>query len=69
MEVQMHPSVQKVAEFMQEALPADELAGVAEALALIAPAIWTRYAKVQIAPITLINAPISATPQPPATAT
>lgn len=60
MEVQMHPGVKKVAEFMQEELPADELAAVAEALALLAPAIWGRYPKVVIAPITLANSPISA---------
>lgn len=39
MELKMHPSVKKVAELMQRELPADELTGVAEALAVAAPAI------------------------------
>lgn len=53
MELRMHPGLQKVAEFMQETLPANELASVAEALGLIAPVLWGRYAKADIAALAL----------------
>lgn len=53
MNIEMHSSVQKVAEFMQRELPADELRGVADALAVVAPAIWGNYPIKEITPLTL----------------
>jgi hypothetical protein len=51
--VTMHPGLQKVAVFMERELPIDELRGVAEALAIIAPAIWSRHPQVKIQPMDL----------------
>jgi hypothetical protein len=49
MNIEMHPSVKKVVEFMQRELPSKELQGVAAAIAIIAPAIWGghRYKKIK----------------------
>lgn len=58
MNVEMNASVKKVAEFMQRELPADELRGVANALAVIAPAIWGRYAETPISPMALSESSI-----------
>jgi len=49
----MHPSVKKVAEFMQREVPADELRGVANAIALLAPSIWGRHPEQHIQPLEL----------------
>ena len=54
MDVTMHPSVQKVAEFMQRNLEVNELRGVAEALHVVAPAIWGNYPKEDILPVYLL---------------
>ena len=54
----MHPSVKKVAEFMQNELTTDEFWGVAEALATIAPALWGRYGKKEIRPLALEASPL-----------
>jgi hypothetical protein len=51
--IKMHPSVQKVAEFMVRELPAAELRVVAEALALVAPVIWAHHQKHDIEPISM----------------
>ncbi len=56
--LEMHPSVKKVAEFMQNEVPADELRGVANALAASAPAIWGKYPLIDVFPITLRHASI-----------
>lgn len=51
--VMMHPSVQSVAAFMQQTLPADELRAVANAIAAVAPIIWSQYAEQRLRPIVL----------------
>lgn len=58
MNIEMHPSVKKVAEFMQNELPADELLGVVAALAVVASAMWGRYPKQNIYPLSLAHEPI-----------
>ena len=58
MNIEMHPSVKKVAEFMQSELPADELLGVSAALAVVAPAMWGKYPKRDIYPLSLAHEPI-----------
>lgn len=63
MVVEMNPSVKLVAEFMQRNLQADELQSVAEALALIAPAIWGRYKGKKIHPMSLSEPPIRPFPK------
>jgi hypothetical protein len=59
MNIEMHPSVKKVAEFMQSELPADELLGVVAALAIVAPSMWGRHPKQEIYPLTLAHEPIA----------
>jgi hypothetical protein len=51
--VVMDPDVQKVAAFMQQNIAAAKLWGIAEALHLIAPSLWGRYAKEDIFPLSL----------------
>ncbi len=53
--LQMHPGLQKVAEFMQDTLSANELVSVADALQLIAPVLWGQYAKADIAALALTH--------------
>ena len=53
MELKMHSSVKKVAEFIQKELPANEWRGVTEALAVAAPAIWSEFPEEKIHPIRL----------------
>lgn len=43
MQVAIHPRVLKVLEFMNQRIPAAELAGVANAVALLAPSLWGDY--------------------------
>lgn len=51
--VTMHPSVKKVAEFMEKSLETNELRGVAEALYILAPALWRYYPVVDVLPVSL----------------
>lgn len=55
----MHPSVKLVAEFMQRSIPADELRGVAKAVALVAPSIWSAYPDQEVRPLGLAEPPIT----------
>ena len=50
-QVEMHPGLHKVMDFMYRGLPADELRGVASALATVAPAIWACFPETKIRPI------------------
>lgn len=59
MELTMHPSVQKIAEYMQCELPADQLGGVARALSALAPVLWGQYPAQDICPLRLIHEPIT----------
>lgn len=54
--IEMNPSVKKVAEYMQRELNRDELLGVAQALAVVAPAIWG--GDVETRPLHLSERPI-----------
>ena len=45
--------VKSVADFMQQTLQADDLRGVAEAIALIAPAIWGQHRYEKVNPVGL----------------
>jgi hypothetical protein len=58
MKLTMHPSVQKIAEYMQAELPADQLAGVARALSALAPVLWGQYPVQDICPLKLVHEPI-----------
>lgn len=51
----MHPSLKMVAEFMSRNLPYAELRGVAEALAIVAPAIWAQCPQREIIPMELVD--------------
>ncbi len=53
MDLEMHPGVKLVAEFMQRNLRADELRGVASALAIIAPAVWGQHPACEVPPLSL----------------
>jgi hypothetical protein len=50
MNLEMHPSVKRVAEFMATNLNPNELRGVANALATLAPSIWGQYPERDICP-------------------
>lgn len=58
MELEMHAGVKLVAEFMQRNLRADELRGVASALALIAPVVWGHHPASEVAPLSLGEPPL-----------
>lgn len=68
MNIEMHPSVIKVAEFMQQNLDCNELLPVAEAIGLIAPGLWGHYEAGTIIPLSLCEEPIMATPSKQSTA-
>ena len=51
--VEMDWRVQTVLAFMQQVLPADDLRGVAEAVASIAPAIWSHHQQKHVTSISL----------------
>lgn len=51
--VEIHPSVNLIAQYMQESLNPNELRGVAIALAAIAPVIWSQFAEIKIEPLHL----------------
>jgi hypothetical protein len=53
MKIEMHPSVQKVAEFMQRELRADELFAVAEAMPAVAAVLWAQYERAAVVPLNL----------------
>jgi hypothetical protein len=57
--VEMNESVQKVVEFMQREIPADELRGVARMLPAVAEAIWAAFPATQVNPMRLTGLPIS----------
>ena len=59
MNIEMHPSVIKVAEFMQHNFETSELLPIAEALGLVAPALWGHYDSGSIIPLTLEEPEIS----------
>lgn len=59
MTVEINPSVQKVIEFMQREIPADELNGVADSLPVVAKAIWSRFPTTEIKPMQLVEQPIA----------
>lgn len=49
--IQMHPSVEKVIEFMECTVQADDLRSVAEAIAILAPALWGHLGKNEVRPL------------------
>ena len=59
MNIEMHPSVIKVAEFMQNNFDTSELLPIAEAIGLVAPALWGHYEAGNIVPLSLIESPLS----------
>jgi hypothetical protein len=64
LELHMHPGVKKIAEFMHQNLPANELCGVAAALHLLAPALWGQYDTKPVQPLELRYPPITALRDP-----
>lgn len=61
--IEMNPNVQKVIEFMQRELPANELNGVAEAIPLIGRAIWTQHPHLPVTPAWATSYPEETSPQ------
>lgn len=59
MEVEIDSDVQAVAEFMQRNVPASRLVAVAEAAAKLAPLLWGRYEKEDVAALLLREPAIS----------
>jgi hypothetical protein len=53
MKLEMHENLQRVAEFMQEHIPAQDRCGVAKAIAIIAPALWADLPASDIQPLKL----------------
>jgi hypothetical protein len=51
--VEMHPSVKRVAEFMQRNIPATELVAVSKALGMIGPSLWGMHGEEIIYPLSL----------------
>ena len=60
MNIEVHPSVIKVAEFMQNNFETSELLPIAEAIGLIAPALWGHYEAGIIVPLSLTESPLLA---------
>ena len=58
MQINMHPHVKLVAEFMQREIPLDELQAVAEAMPAVAAAIWPKYEGPGIRPMKLSAEPL-----------
>ena len=57
--VQMNPNVQKVVEFLQREIPADELNGVANAIPAVAAVVWSEYHHQAIRPMKMSEPPIT----------
>jgi hypothetical protein len=55
MNIEMHPSVQKVAEFMQRELRCDELQAVARAMPAVAAVIWAQHTGPDVRPMGLVS--------------
>jgi hypothetical protein len=55
--IKMHPSVQKVAEFMQQNIPADELVEVANAIYFLAQPLWSKPLHGSVYPLMLVDEP------------
>ena len=53
MGIDMDDRVMRVVSFMQRSLPVDDLRGVAEAIAMVAPVIWSNHAHISIRPMRL----------------
>lgn len=53
--VEIHPSIDKVIKFMEREVLADDLQGVAEAIAKLAPALWGHLDKNEIVPIRILH--------------
>jgi hypothetical protein len=58
MQVIMHSRLMMVADFMQKNIETHELQPIAEALGLIAPALWGHYDSGSIIPLSLCGEPI-----------
>jgi hypothetical protein len=59
MKVVMDEDVKRVAEFMQENVPADRLAAVARGVGQLAPILWGHYYNSEIFPLSLRGDEIS----------
>ena len=55
MTIEIHPGVQKVAEFMQRELLCSELQAVARALPGVAAVIWAQHTGPDIRPMSLVD--------------
>lgn len=55
-----NPYVHQVLEFMQATVPPDQLCGVADAVARVAPALWYHHGQQRIVPLVLFKAEIPA---------
>lgn len=62
--IEMHPSVQKVAEFMQKNLPSNELVEVANALYFLAQPLWgpLQHQLNSVYPIKMVEPVVEDTP-------
>jgi hypothetical protein len=63
MTLEVDPDVLATAEFLQRNFAATKLAPIAEALAVLAPILWGRYAREAISPLSLSADPISSEPR------
>lgn len=55
----MDPNVKRVVEFMQRELPADKLRGIAQAVAVLSPAIWGHQPDLSVRPVCLMDRPVT----------
>lgn len=59
MDIQIHPGVKAVVDFMQRNIPADQLQGVAAGVAQLAPSLWGQYPAPAVYPLTLAEPPLA----------
>lgn len=57
----MDAGVRKVIEFMQRELPANDLRGIAAAVAAVGEVVWDTYEYRQVSPLTLREPPLRLT--------
>ena len=60
-DLEMDAGVRKVVEFMQRELPANDLRGIAAAVAAVGEVVWDTYEYRQVSPLTLREPPIRLT--------
>jgi hypothetical protein len=51
MQIELDADVQRIAEQMQNTIPADKLVSVAESLSRLAPVLWGHHARAELVPL------------------